>query len=64
MYTAKKWIRSSYFLEENTVDIIISDVKMPRMSGLDLIKSLRERGVQSPLFCEWIRRFQNMYKRL
>lgn len=49
VYTAKNGLEVLHFLEENTVDIIISDVKMPRMSGLDLIKSLREKGSSVPV---------------
>lgn len=46
---SKNGLEVLHFLEENTVDIIISDVKMLRMSGLDLIKSLREKGSSVPV---------------
>ncbi|MFO7791879.1 MAG: response regulator [Candidatus Saliniplasma sp.] len=36
------------FLEENDVDIIVSDYKMPGMDGLDLLKTLRAQGNEIP----------------
>jgi len=32
-------------LESTTFDIVISDMKMPRMGGIELIETIRERGV-------------------
>lgn len=32
------------FIEENTVDIIITDLRMPNMDGLTLVKTLKEKG--------------------
>lgn len=32
------------FIREHEVDILITDVKMPRMSGLELIQTLKEQG--------------------
>lgn len=34
------------FLENNKVDLIISDIKMPEMDGLALIKSIFEKGIR------------------
>ena len=36
-------------LERRVVDLIISDVMMPRMDGYTLVKTLRERGNQIPV---------------
>ena len=30
------------FLEQNSVDLVITDIKMPKISGLDLLKYVRE----------------------
>ncbi len=32
------------YLNENQVDLMIADIKMPEMSGLELLKNIRERG--------------------
>jgi two-component system response regulator YesN len=31
-------------LEENSVDLIITDIEMPHMSGIEFLKNIRERG--------------------
>lgn len=31
------------------VDVIISDIRMPRLSGLELVRALRERGDRTPV---------------
>ncbi len=33
------------FLEENTVDLIIADIKMPEMNGLELMERIREEQI-------------------
>ncbi len=38
------------YLKENSVDLIISDVSMPVMSGLDLLKKIREEGLSDAYF--------------
>ncbi|WP_169306731.1 response regulator transcription factor [Cohnella pontilimi] len=36
------------YLEKETADIILSDIRMPNMSGLELLSRLRERGAGRP----------------
>ena len=36
-------------IESHKYDLIISDILMPVMSGLDLLRNLRLKGVQTPL---------------
>ena len=38
------------YLTENKVDLIISDIRMPVMSGLDLLKRIREEGISDAYF--------------
>ena len=33
-------LEASNFLEENTVDLILTDIEMPRLTGLDFIRML------------------------
>ncbi len=45
---AKDGIEAFDVLEENTIDLIVSDVMMPRMDGFELVKSLREANYDMP----------------
>jgi YesN/AraC family two-component response regulator len=36
-------------LAEHPVDLVITDIKMPRMNGLELITAMRERGIDTPV---------------
>ncbi len=36
-------------LDQNHIDLIIADIQMPVMNGYDLVKELRESGIQIPV---------------
>jgi heavy metal response regulator len=36
---------------QDTFDLILMDVMLPKMDGLQAIKALREKGVESPVLC-------------
>ena len=38
-----------YFATSNTYDCIILDVMMPKMDGIQVLKKIRERGIQTPV---------------
>lgn len=46
--TASNGIEALEILDSITPDIIISDVRMPRMNGVQLIQAVRERGYATP----------------
>ena len=38
------------FFKEETFDLVLSDWNMPNMSGLELVKAIRETGSKVPVF--------------
>lgn len=51
VYTAKNGIDALHFMKTHYADIIISDIKMPRMDGLTLQKKKYAKNIlSSPLF--------------
>lgn len=42
--TASNGSEAYEYIENNSVDLLITDIKMPEMNGLDLLKKLRESG--------------------
>lgn len=37
-------------LEQEKFDLIITDLQMPKLSGLELVKTLRSQNIQIPIF--------------
>lgn len=37
-----------HFLEENTIDLILSDYELPGMNGIEMLQKLRNKGVDIP----------------
>ena len=38
------------FLKENRVDLVLTDIRMPEMSGLDLMERVKEEGLSDASF--------------
>lgn len=37
------------FVESNNLDLIFTDINMPNMSGLDLVKEIKAKGMKIPI---------------
>ena len=42
-------IRSYYVLAREEVDVVLTDVMMPQMNGLDLLRAIKERTPDQPV---------------
>src|SRR5690348_111803 len=45
---ARDGLAALRFLESERVDLLIADVRMPRLDGQELLRALRERGDRTP----------------
>lgn len=48
VHTAGNGAVALQFLKSNRVDVIVSDIRMPVMDGIALLRSLRESGTSMP----------------
>ncbi len=48
-YLAKDGIEAFDILDDNDIDLIISDVMMPRMDGFEMVENLRDSGYTMPV---------------
>ena len=44
-------------LRETVVDVIVSDLRMPTVSGLELVRSMRDLGIKTPVI--WLTGYAN-----
>ncbi len=49
VYSAKNGKEALTLYEDNPVDIILTDIKMPVMNGLELAKTIRQENVEIPI---------------
>jgi CheY-like chemotaxis protein len=49
LHTARDGLEALAELEGHTVDLVVTDVKMPRMDGMVLIAEMVSRGIQAPV---------------
>lgn len=47
--SAEELLEKSGTAQYSTADILVFDIRLPRMTGLDLAKALREKGEQRPI---------------
>ena len=45
--TFKDGLQAYEYLQENKCDVLITDIGMPRLNGIELISKLKEDGYQS-----------------
>ena len=48
--TASNGIEAYDYIRENTVDVVIADIKMPGMTGLELLEKVREEKISDAYF--------------
>lgn len=50
VYTAADGAEALTYLKEHKVDLVISDIKMPVMSGLELLETIRRENISDAYF--------------
>ncbi|MCM0606594.1 MAG: response regulator [Xanthomonadaceae bacterium] len=49
VFEAENGLIALEFLLSNEVDLILSDVNMPEMTGFELSRAMRDRGIETPI---------------
>jgi two-component system OmpR family response regulator len=47
--TAKDGLEASSLAKNKSIDLILTDINMPRMNGYEFVKTIRDRGDQTPV---------------
>ncbi|MEM6738366.1 MAG: response regulator [Bacteroidota bacterium] len=50
VYTANSGIAALSILNQEQIDFVITDMKMPNMSGLKLVEEIREKSILIPCY--------------
>ena len=48
VYAAYDGVQAEEIAYENSIDLMLLDVKVPYMSGFDFLKTLRQKGIETP----------------
>ncbi|MCM0604473.1 MAG: response regulator [Xanthomonadaceae bacterium] len=49
VFEAENGLIALEFLHSNEVDLILSDVNMPEMTGFELSRAMRDQGIRTPI---------------
>ncbi len=49
VYTANDGHEALQLLTKKTVDLVLADIKMPKLDGISFLKALRQRGIEVPV---------------
>ncbi len=49
VFTAPDGLEALSLLEENPVDIVLADIRMPKIDGIQFLKALRSKGIDLPV---------------
>ncbi len=49
VHTANNGFEALEVLKKKDIDIIVTDIKMPKLDGIEMMKSIRESGYETPV---------------
>jgi YesN/AraC family two-component response regulator len=66
VYTAEDGVQAMEEMRKHQIDIVISDINMPNMSGIDLVKEIRAMSKTLPIIittghAEFVGVYENVY---